>query len=305
MEINPTSGRARQVLVGTGVTGAALVLSLAAAVPAVAGNGHGEGNGNGPHGHAYGHTHGHDADPADPATGAPQSGSDEGDDADSPEAAGASADDHGKGQGKGKGKGHGKSGAHGPATPTSHAGGQPTGHNPPGNNGTVFIHDVAGDHSPHNVPHVPCTFYADFFGFDQGQQVTVSFAGQAPTGKGIALGGSWTGTVSDDDAGGAGQDFDLELPFSADTLGVTSLGAPHPKQGYHVKMTVLTNEPGGKKSKVFWIAPCADTPAPPASGGGEETGGAGGTPDTPDTNTQDSGSTGAGGATQSGNTRQS
>lgn len=131
-----------------------------------------------------------------------------------------------------------------------------SGHNPPGNNGTVFIHDVAGDHSPHNVPHVSCTFYVDFFGFDNGQVVTVSFAGQAPTGKDVALGGTWTGVVSDDDASGAGNDFDKELAYTADDLGVTSLGAPA-AQGYHVKMTVATNEPGGKKSKVFWISPCA------------------------------------------------
>ena len=132
-----------------------------------------------------------------------------------------------------------------------------SGHNPPGNNGTVFIHDVAGDQSPHNVPHVSCNFYVDFFGFDNGQVVTVSFAGQAPTGKDIALGGTWTGVVSDDDASGAGNDFDKELAYTADDLGVTSLGAPSAQQGYHVKMTVATNEPGGKKSKVFWISPCA------------------------------------------------
>ena len=145
----------------------------------------------------------------------------------------------------------------------------PDGHNPPGNNGTVFIHDVAGDQSPHNVPHVSCNFYVDFFGFDAGQSVTVSFAGQAPTGPGTALGGTWTGVVSTDDASGAGNDFDDELAFTADQLGVSSLGAPA-HQGYHVKMTVATNEPGGKKSKVFWIEPCT---TPPAVLGGGTTGG--------------------------------
>lgn len=153
-------------------------------------------------------------------------------------------------------------GDHGaPATSTD-----TSGHNPLGNNGTVFIHDVAGDQSPHNVPHVTCDFFVDFFGFDNGQSVTVSFAGQAPTGKGISLGGTWTGVVSTDDASGAGNDFDDELAFTADQLGVTSLGAPA-KQGYHVKMTVATNEPGGKKSKVFWISPC-ETVVGGTSGGG-------------------------------------
>jgi hypothetical protein len=140
--------------------------------------------------------------------------------------------------------------------------GKPTGHNPPGNNGTVFIHDVGGDHAPHNVPHVSCEFWVDLFGFDAAQEVTVGFAGQAPTGKDIPLDGTWTGQASDDAAGGAGNDFDLELTFTADDLGVTALGTPHPKQGYHVKMTVETGEPGGHKYKVFWIEPCASEQAP-------------------------------------------
>jgi len=151
------------------------------------------------------------------------------------------------------------SGGHGASETSPTSSTDSDGHNPPGNNGTVFIHDVAGDHSPHNVPHVSCDFAVDLFGFDAGQTVTVSFAGQAPTGKDTALGGTWTGVVSDDDASGAGNDFDDELTYTADDLGVTTLGAPA-HQGYHVKMTVATNEPGGKKSKVFWIEPCATAP---------------------------------------------
>lgn len=150
----------------------------------------------------------------------------------------------------GNGQGHGNSHAGG----NSQAGS--TGHNPPGNNGTVFIHDVSGQHHPYNVPHVGCDFWADFFGFDKNQQVTVTFTGQAPTGKDTKLGGTWgPGVVSTTDAGGAGNDFDKELAFTADQLGVGSLGAPA-HQGYHVTMTVATGEPGGKKSKVFWLQPC-------------------------------------------------
>lgn len=133
-----------------------------------------------------------------------------------------------------------------------------TGHNPPGNNGTVFIHDQAGDNTPHNVPHVTCTFYVDLFGFDANQQGSISFAGQAPTGKDTALGGSWSGTMSTTDAGGAGNDFDNELTFTADQLGVSALGDPA-HQGYHIKMTVVTNQPGDHKYKVFWLQPCAQT----------------------------------------------
>jgi len=129
-----------------------------------------------------------------------------------------------------------------------------SGHNPPGNNGTVFIHDVAGDHSPHNVPHVGCTFYVDFFGFDSGQVLSTHFVGQAPTGKDVPLpDGDWTGTMPNNNTSGAGNDFDWEQPFTLDT---SVLGAPQPQQGYHVKLTVSTGEPGGVKHKVFWIAPC-------------------------------------------------
>jgi hypothetical protein len=148
------------------------------------------------------------------------------------------------------------------------------GHNPPGNNGTVFIHDVAGDEHPHNVPHVSCTFYADFFGFDKNQQVTVSFTGQAPTGAGTQLGGTWgPDVISTTDAGGAGSDFDHELQFTADELGVSALGAPA-AQGYHVRMTVATGEPGGKKTKVFWIEPCTSTQSAAAAQGASTENGA-------------------------------
>src|SRR4051812_15158547 len=155
----------------------------------------------------------------------------------------------------------------------THAGG----HNPPGNNGTVKIHDVAGDPSHHNVPHVDCDFTVAFWGFDSDQTLTVSFTGQAPTGAGtpLAVSGAATTLTSPDDVGG-GNDFDGELSFTADQLGVTALGAPHPKQGYHVKLDVATGEPGGHKYKVFWLAPC-DTPAGTtpggSTGGGDTTGG--------------------------------
>src|SRR3954463_14891243 len=137
--------------------------------------------------------------------------------------------------------------------------GDATDHNPRGNNGTVFIHDVAGDNRPHNVPHVGCTFYVDFFGFDSDQVLTTTFAGQAPTGAGTPLpSGDWTGAMPQDGASGAGRDFDAEQAFSLD---LAALGAPQAKQGYHVKLTVLTGEPGGVKHKVFWVNGCSDDEA--------------------------------------------
>jgi hypothetical protein len=144
-------------------------------------------------------------------------------------------------------------------------------HNPPGNNGTVKVHQLAGDTSPHNVPHVTCDFYLTFFGFDTDQTADISLAGQAPTGKDVALWSLDDATISTDDAGG-GKDVDQEFHVTAADLGLDRLGAPHPKQGFHIKLSVAVNEaPGGEKHKVFWVEPCAA--APEVSG---ETGGVSG-----------------------------
>jgi hypothetical protein len=141
----------------------------------------------------------------------------------------------------------------------------PDGHNPPGNNGTVKIHALPGDPGHHNVAHPGCSFVVDFWGFDAGQTLDVSFTGQAPTGAGtpLSLTGSGTSVTSPDDAGG-GNDPDGELVFTPTAAELSVLGAPA-AQGYHVRLNVETGEPGGHKYKVFWISPCApstpDTPA--------------------------------------------
>lgn len=132
---------------------------------------------------------------------------------------------------------------------------------PAGNNGTVFIHQVAKDSHPHNQPHVTCDFFVSFFGFDAGQQLSIAFAGQAPTGKDKALtvtDGTATTLTSSTPAGGAGNDYDGDLgPFGADNLAVaTTLGSPA-HEGWHIKLTVNTGQGGGHKYKVFWIEPCA------------------------------------------------
>ena len=57
------------------------------------------------------------------------------------------------------------------------------GHNPPGNNGTVKIHDDANDPSHHNVPHVNCDFFVDFWGFDAGQRYAEYKAGKVSAGS--------------------------------------------------------------------------------------------------------------------------
>jgi len=153
--------------------------------------------------------------------------------------------------------------------------GQGGGHNPPGNNGTVKIHDDANDPSHHNVPHVSCDFFVDFWGFDNGQTLTVSFAGQAPTGKDTPVSfdaSNGTSITSPDDAGG-GNDFDGELGFTPTQEQLSTLGDPQPQQGYHVKLTVSTGEPGGHKYKVFWIQPCQTQSGGTEQGGGTQQGG--------------------------------
>jgi hypothetical protein len=180
--------------------------------------------------------------------------------------------------------------AFGPASPALAAsGGHGAGsdHNPPGNNGTVKIHDVAADPSQHDVPHVTCDFYVDFWGFDAGQTLTVSFAGQAPTGKGVPV--TFTApdgySITSPDAAGGGNDFDGELGFTPTDSQLAVLGAPQPQQGYHVKLTVSTDQPSehpNGKYKVFWIQPCTssggggDTGGGDTGGGGGDTGGGGG-----------------------------
>jgi hypothetical protein len=183
---------------------------------------------------------------------------------------------NGAGNGGGKGHGHAANGnaTKSNATKPNHVqthgkgnNGTGSGHNPPGNNGTVKIHAVPGDPGHHNVPHPGCSFAVDFWGFDQGQTLTVSFTGQAPTGAGVPV--SFTApdgtSVTSPDPAGGGNDPDGELVFTPTASELSALGAPA-KQGYHVRLTVNTGQGGGHKYKVFWISPCAvDTTTPTAS----------------------------------------
>ena len=175
-------------------------------------------------------------------------------------------------QGQGhQGQGHANGHAHAPGQQADHGHGQgpdhPTGqgngqggdgHNPPGNNGTVKIFgpgDEAG--TPSNNPHPGCTVGVEWFGFDEGQDVvsTVTFAPQAPTSD-VTIGGASPSQVfvGGDPAGG-GTDLDGHQSYTLTFSG----GAPHPKQGYHVKLTVATPYSLGNdtKTKVFWVEPCA------------------------------------------------
>jgi hypothetical protein len=111
---------------------------------------------------------------------------------------------------------------------------------PPGNNGTVKIDGIDFDDHPNNEPHVGCTFQIDFTGFDASQPVTASLVGHPPTGGGLLATESTTL-----DGAGAGS---ITLDLSGRLGGIS----PHPRQGFHIKLTVDTGQ-GAGKHKVFWV----------------------------------------------------
>lgn len=155
------------------------------------------------------------------------------------------------------GRSHAPSGrSQAPSAPAQH---NPA--DPAGNNGTIKVDGPAYDDGVDNEPHVSCEVRVTFFGFDEGQTADITFTGQAPTGGGVLLHESAVPT-SDDAAGGAGQDADgATRVYTVDDLGLSGV-SPHPKQGYHVKVSVDSLEaPGGAKQKVLWIKPCSDTTA--------------------------------------------
>ncbi len=150
----------------------------------------------------------------------------------------------GKGQGADKGKGGSKG-------------------DPGGNNGTVKIAPLGEmDGIPNNSPHPGCTFQVEWYGFDEGDDIvsTVGFAMHSPTKDvGLSVAGDTSVFVGGDPASGAGTDTGLD---GTEVYTLSFDGEPHPKQGYHVKLTVHTPRSNGNdsKTKVFWVEPCEPTP---------------------------------------------
>jgi LPXTG-motif cell wall-anchored protein len=154
---------------------------------------------------------------------------------------------------------------------------------PPGNNGTVKIkQDDPPEDNTLDTPNEPhgtdCHIWLAFFGFDEGQKAIITFTGQPPSaqkdtpvledkgtdGKGV--------DISSDAAGGGKNDPEPayvpeNLAQAVKDAGLTE----HPKQGYHLKLTLTVKDkdgndvPGATKHKVFWLAPCSSTTPPPAS----------------------------------------
>jgi LPXTG-motif cell wall-anchored protein len=109
---------------------------------------------------------------------------------------------------------------------------------PPGNNGTVKIHEGATEVEPlrANEPHV-CTFHIHGFNFDANSRGTWRIEGWAPTG-----GGTFNGTWGAADAAGN---------WRAPQSGAMSIPPGHYKLS--VWQTTPNDPPGGAKQKVFWV----------------------------------------------------
>ncbi|WP_344539345.1 LPXTG cell wall anchor domain-containing protein [Streptomyces levis] len=124
---------------------------------------------------------------------------------------------------------------------------------PPGDNGTVKIHDAAtGEELRRNEPHV-CTFYLDAFGFDGGQQVDWHIDAIPPSeNKGETV---KSGALTLDGEG-HGRSDDLSLP-----------------DGHYKLFWNFDGEKGAAKHKVFWTD-CEDE----APGGGTPSGSASASP---------------------------
>jgi hypothetical protein len=139
--------------------------------------------------------------------------------------------------------------------------------NPPGNNGTVKLDARPFDAAPDNEPHVGCTFQVDFYGYDEGDlDAQVTFGAQAPTlrpGDGGQVLLTDTVFIGEDDNAGGGSEagLDAKATYQLDFTGI----APHPEQGFHVKLTVHAEGSRGAdtKHKVFWVRGC--TPGYPSS----------------------------------------
>lgn len=104
---------------------------------------------------------------------------------------------------------------------------------PPGDNGTVKIHDAStAEELRQNEPHV-CTFYLDAFGFDGGQQVAWHIEAWAPTAD--VKGETVTSGAITLDGSGHGRTEDLSLP-----------------DGHYKLFWNFDGEKGAAKHKVFW-----------------------------------------------------
>ena len=135
----------------------------------------------------------------------------------------------------------------------------------PGNNGTIKVDEQGLENGPgapnSNDPHIDCAGRVEWYGFDEGVQSSdVIFEVQAPTISTGAEDAPTAQTYEDvavvDGDGPGGTSLDGTLDFDLSPL--LAHYQPHPKQGYHVKVTAHTTFSQGSdvKHKVFWVQPC-------------------------------------------------
>jgi hypothetical protein len=122
---------------------------------------------------------------------------------------------------------------------------------PPGNNGTIKVDGAPDSSGNANEPHVGCDFRIKFAHFDDGQTADIAIVGQAPSGSGTV------NTRKDVLVGGD----NAYTRYTMDDLDLSGLTA-HPKQGYHLKINLTTDTPGGVKHKVFWLNCPQASPSP-------------------------------------------
>ncbi|WP_030544758.1 LPXTG cell wall anchor domain-containing protein [Streptomyces albus] len=129
---------------------------------------------------------------------------------------------------------------------------------PPGDNGTVKIHDAeTGEEFVKNEPHV-CVFYLDAFKFDAGQKIEWKIVEMPPTGTRGTEAEAGTLTL---DAEGHGRSDDLTLP-----------------DGHYKLLWNFEGENGKAKQKVFWTD-CEEEDDEESGGGdGGTSGGSSGEP---------------------------
>lgn len=124
------------------------------------------------------------------------------------------------------------------------------------NKGTVKVDGVDFDDHQNNEPHVGCVFEIDYYKFKEGDSATYSFELKPPTGTAALNSGSVQ--FGPEAANGL---VASTGPIDLSALILASGEAPHPIQGYHVKLTSTT--PNGKKFKTFWVEGCNPPPPPP------------------------------------------
>jgi hypothetical protein len=133
---------------------------------------------------------------------------------------------------------------------------------PPGNNGTVKIDEYNMDPGQDHDPHVTCDFSVNFFGYDSGlQSASITITPVAPT----SGNGTYHATTNwNVGTRTGGNQFDQTYQVSQSAISSALAGVtPQPRQGYHLRLEVEVSGSKGSddKYKVFWLAPCATSPA--------------------------------------------